>query len=109
MDPFYAYCFLLGLYTGGYTNLFSKIVISSLVVYMVHPKVFTLDRFNPLYVNTYNLAYPYLSKIYNFDDTNDQNINIPLIELQELSRMNELPRIIEIPDTPTPKLKIITK
>lgn len=68
MDPFYAYSFLLGIYVGQYTNLFSTVVISGLVVYMVHPTLFTVDKFNPLYRIIYEKSKPLLSKVYDFEN-----------------------------------------
>ena len=66
MDPYYAYTFLTGLYIGGYTNLFSKMVISGLVLYIIHPDNFNPKRFRPLYNQVYNYTYPYVSKVYSF-------------------------------------------
>ena len=66
MNPFYAYFFLAGLCVGGYTNTFSKVVISGLVLYIFHPENFDPRRFSPLYLRVYDFSYPYLSKIYSF-------------------------------------------
>ena len=80
MDPFYAYSFLLGIYVGQYTNLFSTVVISGLVVYMVHPNIFTVDKFNPLYRLVYEKSKPILSKVYEFEnpDSSLNSSNVPL-------------------------------
>ena len=70
MSSYYAYAFLTGIYIGGYTNLFSKVVISGLVLYIVHPDNFNPRRFNPLYKQIYDHTYPYISKVYTFAETN---------------------------------------
>jgi hypothetical protein len=72
MDPYKAYCFLFGLFIGGYTNFFSKIVISGLVLYIIHPENFSIERFEPLYERICEKTHPYISKIYTLD--NIQNI-----------------------------------
>ena len=64
MNSFYAYSFLTGIFIGGYTNFFSKIVISGLVLYIVHPDNFTIQRFDPLYQKIFENTQPYISKIY---------------------------------------------
>jgi hypothetical protein len=87
-DRYYAYSFLLGISIGGYTNLFSKVVISGLVLYMVHPDNFNIQRFEPLYDTIYYSTYPYISKIYTFSK-NVKLIENPKIEI--LSSPNILP------------------
>lgn len=74
MDPYYAYTFLTGLYIGGHTNLFSKVVISGLVLYIIHPDNFNPRRFKPLYNQIYNYTHPYVSKVYSFAE----NLESPL-------------------------------
>ena len=64
MDATNAYYFLTGLFIGGYSNFFSKIVISALVLYIVHPNHFNVDRFQPLYQRITERTYPYISRIY---------------------------------------------
>jgi len=78
-NPFYAYSFLIGLYTGSYTNLFSKVIISGLVLYMVHPDYFNPQRFTPLYDTINENVSPYISKIYSFDENyeNDKKTKLP--------------------------------
>lgn len=39
-----AYSFLIGLYIGGYTNIFSRLLITSLVVYIVNPEFYSKER-----------------------------------------------------------------
>lgn len=75
MKPFYAYSFLTGLFIGGYSNFFSKIVISTLVLYIVHPDNFTLQRFEPLYQRIVEKTHPYISKIYAIQYTNSDSRN----------------------------------
>ena len=89
MRSYYAYAFLAGIYIGGYTNLFSKVVISGLVLYIVHPENFDPRRFTPLYNRIYDGTYPYLSKIYNFN-----NSSIPITNN---SKNNSLLTIEDIP------------
>lgn len=69
MNSFYAYSFLSGLFIGGYTNFFSKLVISGLVLYIVHPENFTLERFNPLYERICEKTHPIISKFYTIQET----------------------------------------
>lgn len=42
--PSHAYALLGGLYVGKFTNFFSDIVITALVLYIVTPQIFTEDR-----------------------------------------------------------------
>ena len=42
--PSHAYAFLFGLGVGKFTNLFSDIVISGLVLYIVTPNIYTEER-----------------------------------------------------------------
>ena len=79
MNSYYAYSFLAGMYIGGYTNFFSKLVISSLVIYMIHPENFNIKKFEPLYERIHENTYPYLSKIYSFNDNTTNSTN-PLLE-----------------------------
>jgi len=65
--PYYAYSFLFGIYIGGYTNLFSKVIISGLVLYMVHPESLNIQKFEPAYNKIHELTLPYISKIYKFE------------------------------------------
>jgi len=76
MNSFYAYSFLTGLFIGAWTNFFSKIVISSLVIYIVHPKYFSLERFTPLYQRICEKTYPYISKIYTIENGDEIKIEI---------------------------------
>ena len=68
MNSYYAYSFLTGIYIGGYTNFFSKIIISGLVIYMIHPENFNIDKFQPLYNTIKEKTYPYTSKVYDFGE-----------------------------------------
>lgn len=42
--PSQAYALLAGLFIGKFTNLFSDVVITGLVLYIVTPEIFTEDR-----------------------------------------------------------------
>jgi len=77
INSIYAYSFLTGMYIGGYTNLFSKFIITGLVLYMTDPSKFSYENFEPLYNNVYDITYPYLSKIYKYTSHNP-----PLLKLK---------------------------
>ncbi len=68
-----AYFFLTGLYIGGYSNFFSKLIITGLVIHMSNQSIFSYERFLPLYTKSYELIEPYISKIYKTN--NDQQIS----------------------------------
>ena len=91
MNSFYAYSFLSGIFIGGYTNFFSKIVITGLILYMVNPENFTIEKFNPLYKTIFENSYPYISKIYSF------------------SKIKQLEDRVEIISSPTKLPKLIVK
>ena len=63
---YYAYSFLAGIFVGGYTNFFSKAVISGLVFYIFHPEHFHPRRFTPLYHTVQEKVEPYLNKVYDY-------------------------------------------
>lgn len=44
--PSHAYALIAGLCIGKFTNLFSDVVITGLVLYIVTPEIFTEDRLN---------------------------------------------------------------
>lgn len=44
IHPSQAYFLLAGLYIGKFTNIFSDVVITGLVLYIVTPEIFTEDR-----------------------------------------------------------------
>ena len=77
MNSYYAYSFLFGIYIGGYTNLFSKVVISGLVIYIVHPDNFNPKRFTPLYNQVYEKISPYISKIYELNTEDNKTSSLP--------------------------------
>lgn len=76
MNSFHAYSFLAGIFIGGYTNFFSKIVISGLVLYIVHPNNFTFDRFQPLYNTIKYSTEPYVSKIYDTFQKSEERVSV---------------------------------
>jgi hypothetical protein len=115
MKPYYAYSFLAGMYIGGYTNLFSKLVISGLVIYIVNPENFNPKRFSPLYNSVYEKVSPYISKIYTFNDTTDYILTpvsismkspLPLLPLNPLSPLNPQSPITSSNSIEPIKLKI---
>ena len=73
MDATNAYYFLTGLFIGGYSNFFSKIVIMGLVLYIVHPNHFNVDRFQPLCQRITERTYPYISRIYRLRGNENEN------------------------------------
>ena len=95
MNSFCGYFFVAGVYVGGYTNLFGKLIISSLVLYIANPDTFNLNRFYPLCQTTYKLTYPYLSKIYSFSYRN-KNV---LVKDEEL-KITVLPSPVKLPPLP---------
>ena len=44
ISPAHAYAFLGGLFIGKFTNMFSDIVITGLVLYIVTPEIYTEER-----------------------------------------------------------------
>ena len=96
MNPFYAYSFLVGMFIGGYTNFFSKIIISGLVLYMVNPENFNIQRFNPLYLSICDYTHPYISKFYTLENIKEEN---------KIERVTIIPSPINLP--PIKTLKII--
>jgi len=71
--------FLTGLYIGGYSNFFSKIVITGLVIHMANQSIFSYEKFKPLYNNVKKLVNPYLSKIYQINPTQSKSPRLNVI------------------------------
>ena len=90
MNSFYAYSFLSGMFIGGYTNFFSKIVITGLVLYMVNPENFTVEKFNPLYKTIFENSYPYISKIYSFSNNKIKQLD----RVEIVSSPTKLPKLV---------------
>ncbi len=44
MESSYAYTFLLGLYMGGYTNFFSNLIITGVILRVTNPELFTANK-----------------------------------------------------------------
>lgn len=53
--PSHAYAFLGGMFIGKFTNLFSDVVITGLVLYIVTPEIFTEDRVHQVKNYVYGL------------------------------------------------------
>ena len=104
MNSFYAYSFLAGVFVGGYTNFFSKIIISGLVLYIVNPENFSIEKFNPLYKTIYQRAYPYVSKIYTLKKL-DYFIEQGKFEIEQ-GKFELVQPKVEIMKSPLPKLVI---
>ena len=114
IHPSQAYALLAGLYIGKFTNLFSDVVITGLVLYIVTPEIFTEDRLTRAKKYfwswfRYNQTHIDLSML-----TNEQKIKLGLlksikqnIELQPkleynlLHDLSKLPKI-EIVQSPYP-------
>ena len=97
MDAVNAYYFLTGLFIGGYSNFFSKIVISGLILYIVHPNHFNVERFQPLCQRITERTYPYISRIYRLrgaDENENENENETGVKKEEK---------VTIIDSPEPK------
>jgi hypothetical protein len=108
MKPFYAYSFLTGLFIGGYSNFFSKIVISTLVLYIVHPDNFTLQRFEPLYQRIVEKTHPYISKIYAIQSNSDTQINKSQ-NIENTEKVSIIPSPLPLQNLPILKLNIQKK
>lgn len=91
---YYAYSFLAGIFVGGYTNFFSKVIISGLVFYIVHPDNFHPRRFQPLYLQIKDKTYPYLSKIYSFTETEGVSSSSTLSKSTSNSTPSKLTRLV---------------
>ncbi len=99
MEPIKAYSFLVGLFIGGYSNFFSKLVITGLVLYIVHPSNFNIDRFEPLYQRISERAYPYVSRIYrigNFLKEKEEEKEEKVSILESPEPKNKLPPLIKL-------------
>ena len=91
------------MYIGGFTNFFSKVVITGLVLYIVHPNNFNSERFNPLYDRIKEKIYPVISKVYYIEDS--------MIQIEDVSNnMNGETNIQNIQTKLPPiKLNIVSK
>ena len=92
---YYAYAFLSGLFIGGYSNFFSKVIISGLVIYIVHPDNFNPSRFAPLYNRTYENIYPYISKVYQIEAPINTHLQITEVTYPISSQLKLLPPLTE--------------
>ena len=101
MDQIKAYFFLVGLYIGGYSNFFSKLVISGLVLYIVHPRNFNIDRFEPLYHRITERTYPYISRFYRIKEDEKEETEekteekVSIVPSPEPSYTNKLPPLLQ--------------
>ena len=82
----HAYIFLGGLYIGNWTNIFSNVVITGLVLYITTPEIFTPDRWNRIK----SWAWGYVKPGSNIDNKLE-NQNIKSIEHSYLSFRNLIP------------------
>jgi len=58
----HAYIFLGGLYVGNWTNLFSNVVITALVLYITDPVIFTNERWDKVKSYVWNYIKPSAGK-----------------------------------------------
>ena len=75
INPSYAYCFLAGLYIGGYTNIFSNMVITGLVTYIVKPDFYTPERIEYIKNSTLTVISPILERFKNNGTISDTVIS----------------------------------
>ena len=75
-----AYSFLAGLYIGSYTNFFSDLVITGLILYIVKPNLFTTDNLN-------------IIKNYTF---NTLGIKIKKSDIQQIQQLQEIENLPEL-------------
>lgn len=99
MDQIKAYFFLGGLYIGGYSNFFSKLIISGLVLYIVHPRNFNIDRFEPLYHRITERTYPYISRFYRIKEETkeieEKEQKVSIVPSPEPAYTNKLPPLLQ--------------
>ena len=86
IHPSHAYALLGGLYVGKFTNFFSDIVITGLVLYIVTPQIFTADRidratkyFWSWFGTKQNITIK-MSDISKLELTDEQKIKLKLLE-----------------------------
>lgn len=70
----HAYAFLGGLYIGGHTNIFSNLIITGLITYIIHPSFYTKDRFNTVK----NYIWGKVSSIINLPVVDSSDSSTPL-------------------------------
>lgn len=92
IDASHAYSFLAGLYVGKFTNIFSDMVISGLILYIVTPEIFTRDRWENLKCYVWNWVRPPQLKL-----LTDKSHNAPI----------ELCQINNNVDTTQPKIVVL--
>lgn len=103
--PSQAYALLAGLFIGKFTNLFSDVVITGLVLYIVTPEIFTEDRLD----RVKNYVWTWLPGGNQNKLTDEQkkilieNVKIKPIEQGSIINFPKLPRI-EIVTSPIPIL-----
>jgi len=66
----HAYTFLAGLYIGGYTNIFSNLIITGLVTYIIHPAFYTKRRFEDIK----NYTWKKVKSLFNSNQTESETI-----------------------------------
>jgi len=94
----HAFFFLGGLYMGGWTNIFSDLVITGLVLYIVSPEIFTPDRWDK--VKSY--AWSYVKPPENIE-------NIEMKTIESTTESNGLFNFSLLPSLPSlyPKIEVI--
>ena len=115
IHPSHAYALLAGLYVGKFTNFFSDIVITGLVLYIVTPQIFTEDRLerakNWLW-SWFNRNEQITIKMSELELTNEQKIKLQLIKQQKYipvttNNLFDLASLPKIEIIPSPKGNLI--
>ena len=93
IHPSQAYALLAGLYIGKFTNIFSDIIITSLVLYIVTPEIFTEDRFDRVKKYFWSWFRPQQIQIKLNNVTNDQKLLLLEHKKPNLFNLSNLPKI----------------
>lgn len=92
--PSHAYAFLSALFIGKFTNLFSDVVITGLILYIVTPKIYTQTRLDK--IKTY---------VWSWIPSRTTAIPIQLLnmkpDIKTLSYMTQLPPLPKIEEVYT--------
>jgi hypothetical protein len=113
IHPSQAYALLAGLFVGKFTNIFSDVVITGLVLYIVTPEIFTENRLDRAknYFYSWFKTQPQMVK---FDISNLPNLSTEqqkqlMIEQQKLNlHMFDLSKLPKIEIIPSPKIQTQT-
>lgn len=108
--PSQAYALLAGLFIGKFTNLFSDVVITGLVLYIVTPEIFTEDRLERgkrYFWSWFSPRTDRLDRLENSTKSNEFNLTSEqtkiLMENQSMFDFSKLPKI-EVLSSPIPQV-----